>query len=58
VQKQQQKIAEIRQKHEELKKLLPQLKKNKASSDPKMPKTVDACEAAIAKEAKKIDLEE
>jgi hypothetical protein len=41
-----------------LKKLLPQIKKGKFSSDPKMPKNYEACEAAIAKEAKKIEIEE
>ena len=37
--------------------MLPQLKKAKLSDDPKMPKTVEACEAAIEKEAKKIETE-
>ena len=37
--------------------MLPQLKKAKLSDDPKMPKTAEACEAAIEKEAKKIETE-
>lgn len=52
------KIDEIRAKYEDLEKLLPQLKKGKTSSDPKMPKTVEACQQAIAKEKKKIEVEE
>jgi DNA topoisomerase-1 len=37
--------------------MLPQIKKGKLSDDPKMPKTTEACQAAIEKEAKKIETE-
>lgn len=57
VQKMQQKIDEIKAKHEELKKLLPQIKKGKLPEDAKMPKTVEACQAAIEKEGKKVETE-
>jgi DNA topoisomerase-1 len=54
----QDKIAEIRTKLASLEKLLPQLKKGKTSDDPKMPKTTEACQQAIEKEKRKIEVEE
>ena len=53
----QQKIDEIQAKHQTLTKLLPQIKKGKLPEDTKLPKTVEACQAAIDKEAKKIETE-
>lgn len=58
VDKMNQKIDQLKAKLDTLKKLVPKLKKGQTPDDPKMPKSVDACQAAIQKEEGRIKVEE